>query len=126
MQAELKVSERTRLAVELHDTLSQNITGACLKVNAAEQLLDSAPAVAAEHLSVAAKTLMSCRNEIRNCLWDLRSQALEEDTMDAAIRKTLEPHLDGSADISVRFAVPRTLFTAASPFASAAALRARS
>ena len=31
--------------------------------------------------------------------------------MDAAIRKTLEPHLDGSADISVRFAVPRTLFT---------------
>ena len=111
VQAELKVSERTRLAVELHDTLSQNITGACLKVNAAEQLLDSAPAVAAEHLSVAAKTLMSCRNEIRNCLWDLRSQALEEDTMDAAIRKTLEPHLDGSADISVRFAVPRTLFT---------------
>lgn len=111
VQSELKVSERTRLAVELHDTLSQNITGACLKVNAAEQLLDSAPAVAAEHLSVAAKTLLSCRNEIRNCLWDLRSQALEEDTMDAAIRKTLEPHLDGSADISVRFAVPRTLFT---------------
>ena len=31
--------------------------------------------------------------------------------MDRAIRKTLEPHLDGSADISVRFAVPRTLFT---------------
>jgi signal transduction histidine kinase len=111
VKSELKVSERTRLAVELHDTLAQNITGACLKMNAAEQLFESDPKAAAEHLDVAAKTLRSCRNEIRNCLWDLRSQALEENTMSDAIRRTLEPHLDGDVDISVRFEVPRAIFT---------------
>lgn len=111
VKSELKVSERTRLAVELHDTLAQNITGACLKMNAAEQLFESDPKAAAEHLDVATKTLASCRNEIRNCLWDLRSQALEENTMSNAIRRTLEPHLDGDVDISVRFEVPRAIFT---------------
>lgn len=110
VKSELKASERTRLAVEIHDTLSQNITGACLKVNAAEHLLGEDPEAAAAHLAVAARTLASCRNEIRNCLCDLRSQVLEEEVMDNAIRKTLEPLMTDDVEISIRFAVPRVIF----------------
>lgn len=54
----------------------------------------------------AAKALKSCRQELRNCLWDLRGDALEASDMTTAIRSSLKPH-EGKAAISVRFNVPR-------------------
>ena len=58
------------------------------------------------HLSIASKTLQSCRDELRNCLWDLRSHTLEKRSMNEAIVLTLKPHV-GNAALSVRFSVPR-------------------
>lgn len=110
MESELKVGERTRLSVELHDTLSQNLIGASMEINTAEQMTLSDGPQALRHLDIASKTLKSCRDELRNCLWDLRSQALEEPDMDKAIRKTLEPYIS-DIDIQIRFNVPRSLFT---------------
>ena len=104
--ADLKVGERTRLAVELHDALSQNLTGAALEIETSDVLIDNAPSKAHHHLGIAAKTVKSCREELRNCLWDLRNDALGEKTMDAAIRRTLAPVMDGT-NIAVRFNVPR-------------------
>ena len=104
--ADLKVEERTRLAIELHDALSQNLTGAALEIETSDVLIDDAPAQAHQHLGIASKTVKSCREELRNCLWDLRSNALEEKTMDSAIRRTLDPHVDG-VNLTVRFNVPR-------------------
>ena len=108
VESELKVGERTRLSVELHDALSQNLLGASMELNTAEQLVTQEDALL--HLGIASKTLRASRDELRNCLWDLRSKALEEPDMNAAIRKTLEPYV---SDISlmIRFNVPRTLFT---------------
>ena len=54
--------------------------------------------------------LKSCRAELRNCLWDLRNQALDEPDMDEAIRLTIAPLID-SANISVNFAVRRNLIS---------------
>ena len=104
--ANLKVGERTRLAIELHDSLSQNLTGAALEIETSDTLIDSDAPQAHRHLGIAAKTLKSCREELRNCLWDLRNDALGEQTMDAAIRRTLTPHASG-IDLAVRFNVPR-------------------
>jgi signal transduction histidine kinase len=104
--ADLKVGERTRLAIELHDALSQNLTGAALEIETSDVLIDDNPAQAHHHLGIAAKTVKSCREELRNCLWDLRNDALGEKTMDAAIRRTLAPVMDGT-NIAVRFNVPR-------------------
>ena len=108
IESDLKVGERTRLSVELHDTLSQNLLGASMEINTAEQLVSEADAL--KHLGIASKTLRASRDELRNCLWDLRSQALEEPDMNAAIRKTLEPYVS-DVDLQVRFNVPRPLFT---------------
>ena len=110
IESELKVGERTRLSVELHDTLSQNLIGASMEINTAEQMTLSDGQQALKHLDIASKTLKSCRDELRNCLWDLRSRALEERDMDSAIRKTLEPYIS-NIDIQIRFNVPRSLFT---------------
>lgn len=104
--ADLKVYERTRLAVELHDSLAQNLTGVSLEIDAAERLSTAEPARMHEHLGIASRALKSCRDELRNCLWDLRHQTLESDDMESAILQTLAPHTAG-IDLAVRFRVPR-------------------
>ncbi|MBQ6327710.1 MAG: sensor histidine kinase, partial [Kiritimatiellae bacterium] len=103
---ELKVEERTRLAVELHDSLAQNLTGVSLEIDTAGKLAETDPKAMREHLGQATRTLKSCRDELRNCIWDLRNRALEESSMDEAIRQTLAPHVIG-VDVAIRFNVPR-------------------
>ncbi len=103
---DLKVGERTRLAVELHDSLAQNLTGVSLEIDTADKLVELDPKAMREHLGQATRTLKSCRDELRNCIWDLRNRALEEANMDEAIRQTLAPHVMG-VDVAIRFNVPR-------------------
>lgn len=103
---DLKVEERTRLAVELHDSLAQNLTGVSFEVDTAAKLAESDVMAMGAHLGNAARTLKACRDELRNCIWDLRNHTLEEATMDEAIRQTLAPHVSGIA-VALRFNVPR-------------------
>ena len=105
-EADLKVHERTRLAVELHDALSQNLAGVALELQTVTALAPNDLPLAVEHLRIADRSLLSCREELRNCLYDLRSDALEAKDMDTAIRMTLGPQISG-VDVSVRFNVPR-------------------
>ena len=109
-ETDMKVMERTRLAVELHDSVAQNLTAVAMELETARQFQDGAPREMLDHLGIAWRTLKSCREELRNCLWDLRSQALEEQDVETAVHRTLLPHVKG-IDISVRFKVPRTLIS---------------
>ena len=110
LASDLKASERTRLSVELHDSIAQNLSGVSMELDTALNGDEPLPPVAAQHLSRASKTLDSCRVELRNCIWDLRSHALDEADMDKAIRLALGPTM-GKANLSVRFNVPRNRFT---------------
>ena len=103
-KAMLKTEERTRLAVELHDALSQSLTGVAMEVFAAQkQATTENP-----HLTRAEKALKSCRDELRNCLWDLRSQALDELDMSKAVRNTLLPYFSDKTRIDVSLDIPRS------------------
>ena len=104
--SELKVEERTRLAVELHDSLSQTLAGVSMGVDSALGLADGNSALS-HQLQLTARTIEACRTELKNCLWDLRSQALEEPDMERAIRLALGQVLT-SAGLTVRFSVPRS------------------
>ena len=106
-KSKLQVEERTRLAVELHDSLSQTLTGVSMEIAAADDLKGDAPADMVMHLSRAGRVLKSCRAELKNCLWDLRSTALDEPDMTSAVRLTLQPFVNDDTRISVRFNVPR-------------------
>ena len=114
--SDLRVGERTSLAVELHDTIAQNLTGVALEINAANKLIDSNLSGAHRHLDTASKTLSSCRTELKNCLFDLRGNALGQRDMDAAIRLSVAPVI-GDAELTVRFNVPRERITDASAHA---------
>lgn len=106
LASDMRVNERTRIAVELHDALSQSLTGVSLQLEAVERFADTDRPRMAHHLGIAARTLKSCREELRNCLWDLRNRALEEPDMNEAIRRTLAPFI-GEVALQIRFNVPR-------------------
>ena len=105
-ESDLKVRERTRLAVELHDSIAQNLTGVSMEIDTAGQLSEGARPQMLQHLNLASKSLESCRIELRNCIWDLRSNALEESNLNNAVEVAVRPHL-GDSRLSVRFNVPR-------------------
>lgn len=108
LQAELRISERTRIATELHDTIAQSLTGIAMEVEAAKQLFVAGTDSPLPHLQSAGGSLKACRRELRDCLWDLRCDALGEKDFAAAIRKTLVPFID-RVELAIRFNVPRRL-----------------
>jgi len=106
--AEFKTDERTRLAVELHDSLSQALSGVACHLAVGAGTFEADPAAAVRCLETARKMLDSCRTELRQCLFDLRSDTLEERDFAVAIRKTLE-QLDDYAELAIRCDVPRQI-----------------
>ena len=110
MLAVLRVDERTRLAVELHDSLSQNLSGVACQIAAAKGSLPAGADSAASRLATAERMLLSCRTELRRCLWDLRGDALEDPDFEAAIKKTLAPVAVGT-ELHISFNVPRALLS---------------
>lgn len=102
--ASLKIEERTRLAVEIHDALSQTLTGISLLFDSME---DEAMTPSLQRFfAVARQMLASCRKELKGCLWDLRTRTFEEKDMTEALRRTLQPYAN-EADLRIRFNVPR-------------------
>ncbi len=108
--AALKFAERTRLAVELHDSLAQNLTGVALEIGAAEKTAAHDAAASRQHLRFAARALDSCREELRTCLQDLRSNSLEYPDFAMAIEHTLRPII-GSTALQIRSNVPREILS---------------
>lgn len=106
-KSELRVAERTRLAAELHDSLSQILTGISMEIEAARNPRQALPEDVRQNLDFAARALRFCRNDIRYHLWDLRNMSLDEPDMTKAVLKTLAPHVKG-VKVAVRFNVART------------------
>jgi signal transduction histidine kinase len=72
------LSERTRLARELHDTLEQALTGIALQLDTAAKLFSRTPDEAGQRLELARGFLRQSQLELRRSIWDLRSRELEQ------------------------------------------------
>lgn len=107
LETELRIAERTRLAADLHDSLSQNLTVIGYQVSTAKNTLGDKDPATTECLDSTAKMIRSCRTDLRRCLWDLRNDVLDETDFAEAIRKTVAPVAE-AASIAVRFAGPRS------------------
>ena len=105
VNSDMKMRERNNLSIELHDSLSQGLTGVSLEIDSARRLVGD-PKEMDRHLDLAAKTLKSCRNELRTCIYDLRSNTLGDRDMNESIRRTLAQFSDGTR-LTIRFNVPR-------------------
>ena len=106
-RSELKTGERTRLAIELHDSLSQNLSGLGCQLVATRLALKPGD-VAYTRLETAEQMLLSTRTELKRCLFDLREDLLEDMDFEHAIRQTLKSIL-GGCDLKLRFQVARSV-----------------
>ena len=110
LKAELRIDERTRLAVELHDSLSQNLSGLACQITSVKRVIPETAVQAASRLDIAERMLTSSRTELKRCLWDLRGDTLECKSMEDAIRNTIQPVIGESA-CHIRFSVSRARMT---------------
>lgn len=105
-RADFKAAERTRLAVELHDSLSQNLSGLACQISASKIALAHGADETRKRLETAERMLLSSRTELQRCLFDLRGDALEGPDFDSAIRKSLAPII-GDAALILRCSASR-------------------
>ena len=105
-RARLRVEERTRLAVELHDTLSQNLAAASFEIAAARNAPPDDPGGTERHIDTADRMLRSSRTQLRQCLWDLRTDTLNDPNFSQAIENTVRL-VAGSAAVRIRSDVSR-------------------
>ena len=78
VQFKAVLTERTRLAQELHDTVEQTLTGIALQLDAASKLHDRSPENSLRHLELARSLMAKSQVEVRQSVWDLRSRELEQ------------------------------------------------
>ena len=105
-EAELKIDERTRLAIELHDSLSQNLAAVAFQIVATKSATSVSRSETMDNLNAVERMLRSCRTELKRCLWDLRNDTFDVRNMTDVIRKVIAP-VQGNAQISIRFNVDR-------------------
>ena len=84
-QYQAVLTERTRVARELHDTVEQGLAGITLQLEAVAGSLETAPAAARQLLDVARQMLRYSLEETKRSVMDLRSQALETRDLQGAL-----------------------------------------
>ena len=87
---EARVSERTRIARELHDTLLQSFQGLLLRFQSASKLLPARPDEAKQRLDTAIEQAAEAITEGRDAVQGLRSSAFETNDLANAITAIAE------------------------------------
>ncbi|UGS33728.1 GAF domain-containing sensor histidine kinase [Capillimicrobium parvum] len=81
------VSERNRLALELHDAVSQKLFSVVLSAEAAATLVERDPAAAGERVARTGELAREALDELRDLVGELRPPDLERDGLAAVLRK---------------------------------------
>jgi signal transduction histidine kinase len=110
-QYQAVLTERNRVARELHDTLEQGLAGIGLQLEAVGGSLPAPSEQAQQALDVARRMLQYSQEEARRSVMDLRAQALESRDLAGALTELVEERAR-SAGVIARVAVegvPRRL-----------------
>jgi len=81
------VAERNRLALDLHDAVSQKLFGLVLNAETAVTLLDRDPAAARDQVTKLQTLAQEALDELRSLVFELRPPDLEQDGLCGALRK---------------------------------------
>jgi signal transduction histidine kinase len=84
------VSERNRLALDLHDVVSQKLFSVMLTAEAAATQLDRDPAAAREQVDRVRALAGDALDELRSLILGLRPPELERDGLELTVQKTAE------------------------------------
>ena len=84
------VAERNRLALDLHDAVSQRLFGLVLTAEAASTLLERDAAAARDQVAKLQTLAQEALDELRSLVFELRPPDLEKDGLGGALRKHVE------------------------------------
>jgi len=90
------LSERNRVAREIHDTLAQGLVATSVQLRLAKKTSVTAPESLAHHLDAAQQLVRSSLEEARKSIWNMRSQVLETGDLASALQGILKQMADGS------------------------------
>ncbi|MBJ7395878.1 MAG: sensor histidine kinase, partial [Akkermansiaceae bacterium] len=94
--------ERRRLAIDLHDTLEQALTGLALQLEITERSKVSDPELSARHLGLAQQFLECSRQEVHRTVWDLRANGLGgRDFLEILNKRTNDMLVGTSVEVNV-------------------------
>lgn len=79
------LSERNRLAGELHDGLEQGLSAIMMQLDGLESKLATNPSESVRYLKLARNMIRFSRTEVRHSLWDWKSPALANKTLGTAL-----------------------------------------
>ena len=85
LQFRAVLTERTRLAQELHDTLEQTLTGIALQQDLVASQFAKNPESATQHLKIARNLMRQSQADLHRSVWGLRSRAEEEFNLTSAL-----------------------------------------
>jgi signal transduction histidine kinase len=100
LQFRAVLTERTRLAQELHDTLEQTMTGIALQLDMVANLFTRSADSARHHLKLARNLMRQSQVDLRRSVWALRSRAAEQFNLTNALGTTCR-QIAGGAGIRV-------------------------
>jgi signal transduction histidine kinase len=90
------LSERNRVAREIHDTLSQSLGAISVQLELARVHANEISAPARHHLGSALKLVRAALAEARDSIWNMRSQVLEKSDLGDALNSILVQMTDGT------------------------------
>lgn len=91
------LSERNRVAREIHDTLSQNLGAISVQLELARVHAHEISAPARNHLAAALRLARGALAEARDSIWNMRSQVLEKCDLAEALDRILMQMTEGAA-----------------------------
>jgi len=90
------LSERNRVAREIHDTLSQSLGAISVQLELARVHAHDISAPVRTHLGAALKLARAALAEARDSIWNMRSQVLEQSDLAEALKGILERMTEGT------------------------------
>jgi signal transduction histidine kinase len=85
LQFRAVLTERTRLAQELHDTLEQTLTGIALQQDMVASQFEKNPDSASHHLKLARSLMRQSQVDLHRSVWGLRGRAEEQFNLSNAL-----------------------------------------
>jgi signal transduction histidine kinase len=95
-EREAVAAERGRLARDLHDTLEQGLTGLQLQIRGVGLSLKDAAPETRTRLDTMRDLVKQCRTEVRQSIWDLRAEALDNFELGDALHRMAQSLFLGS------------------------------
>jgi len=86
LNTDLILAERRRMAADLHDTLEQSMAATAMQLKAADDAMPPSATDAQAFLALASRILATAKTDLRNSVWNLRTDSMKTKTLEESIR----------------------------------------